>query len=207
MERKRKILCRVSLVALFFLLMPLPSNAGGPTEQVQSTVERILAILRDPYLKGEAQRQERRAQLRRAISSQFDFTEMAKRSLGGHWRRRTVVEQEEFVRIFTDLLEHSYMDRIEAYHNEKFAYLGEKLEGDYAEIQSRIITQRGEEFAIHYRLHLVDGDWKVYDVVIENISLVNNYRSQFNRIITNSSFEELIRQMRDKQWGVVTVKK
>lgn len=175
------------------------ASAGLPTEQIKSTVDQALAVLKNPKLKSDAKTKERREQLRQILFARFDFTEMAKRSVGSAWRRRTPKEQEEFTRLFTDLLERSYIDRIESYTDEKFVYQEEKQDGNYAEVESRILTAKGEEFSINYKLHLVGGEWKVYDVVIENISLVNNYRSQFNRVIANSSFEDLISRLKEKQ--------
>lgn len=183
---------------LSFLILALPVSAGAPTDQVRGTVDNIAAILKNPALKTEAKKNDRREQLRRAIFSRFDFSEMAKRSLGAHWRKLSPVEQEEFTRLFTDLLERAYVDQIEAYNDEKFVYVKETVDQDFAEVQSRIVTAKGE-YSLNYRLHAVSPEWKVYDVVVENISLVNNYRSQFSRIIANQSYEELLRRMRDKQ--------
>jgi phospholipid transport system substrate-binding protein len=198
----------VALFLLFFSVLPPPrSNAGAPTEQIRMSVDNLQAILKNPQLKSAAKTKERRDQLRQVVSSRFDFAEMARRSLGGQWRRLTPKEQEEFVRLFTDLLERAYIDRIESYSDEKFAYIRENLDKDYAEVMSRIVTNKGEEFSLNYKVHLVGSEWKVYDVVVENISLVNNYRSQFNRIITNSSYEELIRKMKEKQIELVGEKK
>lgn len=198
----------VALFLLFFSVLPPPrSNAGAPTEQIRMSVDKVQAILKNPQLKSAAKIKERREQLRQVVSSRFDFAEMARRSLGGQWRRLTPKEQEEFVRLFTDLLERAYIDRIEAYSDEKFAYVRENLDKNYAEVMSRIVTNKGEEFSLNYKVHLVGSEWKVYDVVVENISLVNNYRSQFNRIITNSSYEELIRRMKEKQIELAGEKK
>jgi phospholipid transport system substrate-binding protein len=198
--------------SLAFLLLwicvstPYPAMAGPPTEQIRGTVDRALAILKNPALKSEARKKERRDQLRQVIYAGFDFPEMAKRSLGSNWRRLSQKEQDEFVRLFTDLLERAYVGRIEAYDDEKFVYLKETQDQDYAEVQSRIFTNKGEEFSLNYKAHLVGGQWRVYDVVVENISLVNNYRAQFNRIITNSSYEELVRRMKAKQIEVTAEK-
>jgi phospholipid transport system substrate-binding protein len=205
MMRKEK-----SILTLFSLLLVListsPSSAGVPTDQVRSTVDKALIVLKDPRLKSEARTQERRDKLRQILYARFDFAEMAKRSLGSHWRRRTPQEQEEFVQLFTSLLERAYVDRIESFNEETFQYPRELMDGSYAEVESRILTRKGEEFTILYKTHLLKGEWKVYDVVIENISLVNNYRSQFNRVVTNSSYEELIRRLKEKQ-EEFTVKK
>ena len=198
----------VVLLLLFFILgAPSPSSAGAPTEQVRASVDQVLTILKNPQLKSSTKTKERRDQLRQVISSRFDFTEMARRSLGSQWRRIGPKEQQEFVRLFTDLLERAYIDRIEGYSDEKFAYVREILDKNYAEVNSRIVTHIGEEFSLNYKVLLKNGEWKVYDVVVENISLVNNYRSQFTRIITNSSYEELVRRMKDKQIEVAGERK
>lgn len=195
------------LSLLLVLIRATPSSAGVPTDQIRSTVDMALTVLKDPRLKSEARTQERRDKLRKILYARFDFTEMAKRSLGSHWRRRTPQEQEEFVGLFTALLERAYIDRIESYDNETFEYPRELLDGNYAEVESRILTRKGEEFTILYRTHLVKGEWRVYDVVIENISLVNNYRSQFNRVINNSSYEELVRRLKEKREEFTSKKK
>ena len=195
------------LLFFFYVLVPCRSSAGAPTEQIRASVDRVLAILKNPQLKSPAKTKERRDQLREVISSRFDFAEMARRSLGSQWRRLTPTEQEEFVRLYTDLLERAYIDRIESYSDEKFAYVRENLDKEYAEVNSRIVTDKGEDFSLNYKVHFVNGEWKVYDVVVENISLVNNYRSQFSRIIANSSYEELLRRMKQKQIEVAGEKK
>lgn len=180
------------------LLLPTAAPAGGPAAQIKSTVDQVVKLLTDPRLKGDATKEERRKLLRKAIFSRFDFQEMAQRSLGAHWRRRTPEEQKEFVRIFTYLLEKAYVDRIESYTNETFLYTGERIERGYAEVSSKVATSKGEEFKIDYRLHRAGNEWKIYDVAVEDISLVNNYRSQFNRVINNSSYEELVLRMKQK---------
>lgn len=185
---------------LLFCAVAAPSHAGAPSDQMRGTIEKVLAILKDPSLKAGAKKSERLDQLRQAIYPKFDFAEMAKRSLGAQWQRRSPEEQREFVKLFTDLLENAYFDNIETYDGEKVAITGEKQDQDFAEVSSKITTKKGEEIALNYKLRQVGSDWKVYDVVIENISLVNNYRSQFNRVIAQSSFEDLLRRMKDKQF-------
>ena len=123
---------------------------------------------------------------------------MARRSLGANWRRRTPKEQEEFVRLFSDLLERAYVDTIESYTDEKILYIGERLDGGYADVNSKIVTTKGDEYSLNYKAHFVGGEWRVYDVIVENVSMVNNYRSQFNRVIINASYEELVRRLRDR---------
>lgn len=174
------------------------SSAGVPTDQVRATVNRVLMILKDPALNSAGAKEARRAELSKAILPRFDFEEMAKRSLGAEWRRRTPAEQKEFVRLFTALLKDSYVDSIESYRGEKVVYRGESQDGDYADVGTKMIDKRGQEFAIDYRLNLKGSEWKVYDVIIENISIINNYRSQFQRILSRSSFAELLRMLSDK---------
>ncbi len=181
-----------------YLFVPSPLSAGAPTDQIRETADKVLAILRDPNLKSEAKKEERRSELRQVIYTRFDFEDMAKRSLGAYWRGRTPEEQQDFVKTFSELLEKSYADKIESYNGEKFAYKSEVQDKDYAEVDTKVATKKGEEFSINYKLHLVNGVWKVYDVAIENISLVNNYRSQFNRILSTSSYDELMRRMKEK---------
>jgi phospholipid transport system substrate-binding protein len=123
---------------------------------------------------------------------------MAKRSLGPHWARRSPQEQQEFVRVFTGLLESAYIDQIESANGDKVVYGREQMDGDNAVVFTKVQTNKGEEVAINYKLHQVGGDWKVYDVVVEDISLVNNYRSQFNRVLANASFDELMRRLQNK---------
>jgi len=188
----------IALILLSIWLPPGSAVGGVPTDQIKSTVDKALVVLRDPRFKPTAKTKERREQLKQILFARFDFTEMAKRSLGANWRRRTPKEQEEFVRLFTDLLERAYADTIESYGDEKIVYVGERLDGGYADVSSKVLTSKGEEFSLNYRAHFVGGEWRVYDVVVENISMVNNYRSQFNRVISNASYEELVRRLKDK---------
>jgi phospholipid transport system substrate-binding protein len=185
--------------AMLLLMQPIVATAGAAAEQVRQTVEKLLAVLNDPQLKGERQTNARREKLRQVIYQRFDFTEMAKRSLGSHWRRLTAEQQKEFVKLFTRLLEDAYLDKIESYNGEKVRYLKEREDENYAEVDTKIVSGKGQEFLVNYRLHNVNGDWKVYDVIIEDISLVNNYRSQFNRVLAKSSFQELLERMKEKK--------
>lgn len=187
-----------ALVLTAGLGQPGNSNAGVPTDQMRVTVDRVLAILNDPGLNSAGATEARRSELRKAIFPRFDFEEMAKRSLGAEWRRRTPAEQNEFTRLFSDLLKNSYVGSIESYRGDKVIYRRESRDGDYAEVNTIVVTKRGEEFAIDYRLNLEGNEWKVYDVIIENISIVNNYRSQFARVLSRSDFAELLQMIREK---------
>jgi phospholipid transport system substrate-binding protein len=187
-----------ALAGVFFLLIPLPSTAGMLTEQMRATVDKVLAILQDPLLNPEARKQDRRLQLQQVLNSRFDFAEMARRSLGSHWQGRTPKEQDEFVKLFGDLLEDSYLDKIESRVGEKFLYLHESQDGGFSEVGTKLIADKGEGFAINYKLRSANGEWKVYDMVIENVSLVNNYRSQFSRILATASFDELLKGLQER---------
>jgi phospholipid transport system substrate-binding protein len=187
----------------FVLARGEPALAGAPTEQIQSAIEKVTSILRDSTLQTEAKRKE----LRQTVYPKFDFAEMARRSLGNHWQRRSPDEQRDFVRLFTEMVEQAYMQNIEAYQGEKVIILGEKPDKEFAQVDTKIVTKKGEEFAVSYKLHQTSSEWKIYDVVIENISLVNNYRSQFNRVIAQSSYDELFRKMKDKQFDAAGKKR
>ncbi|MFB3122259.1 MAG: phospholipid-binding protein MlaC [Candidatus Binatia bacterium] len=189
----------VLLLLILCLLIPAPLSAGGPTDQIRDAVEKAIAIIQDPELKTKRKREERLNRLRKAIYPRFDFAEMAKRALGFQWRRLTSSERKEFIHIFTDLLEQSYIRYIDSYNEEKFIFLREKLDGRYAEVRTRILTRKGEEFSVNYKTHLVNGEWKIYDIVAENISMVNNYRSQFKRVLSKSSYEELVSRINKKR--------
>jgi len=187
----------VAVVAL--LLAGTPVRAGQPTEQLRVEIEQVIKVLDDSELKKDGNANARRAAVRRIANEIFDFGETAKRSLARHWTPRTPAEREEFVRLFADLLERSYISRIELYGGEKIAYVGETIDGDQAVVRTRLVTRQGTEIPVEYRMHLRDGKWLVYDVVIEGVSLIANYRAQFNKIITTSSYEELVKKMKTRQ--------
>ncbi|HEX9661220.1 MAG TPA: ABC transporter substrate-binding protein [Candidatus Binatia bacterium] len=188
----------ISAVVLATWTAAASVSAGVPTEQIRSTVDRAILVLKDPRLKPAAKTKERRAQLKQILFGRFDFTEMAKRALGTNWRRRTPKEQEEFVQLFSELLERAYADIIESYSEEKIIYIGERLDGGYADVASKVLASNGAEYSLNYKAHYVNSEWRVYDVIAENISVVNNFRSQFNRVIAKSSYEELVRRLREK---------
>ena len=188
----------IALALFLLVLFPASSRAGVAADQLRQTADKVLLILQDARLKSADQKQARREQLRQVISARFDFTEMAMRSLGQNWRQRSADEQRRFVELFTELLEGSYADQIESFNGEKIVYGRDTQENNDAEVDTKIVSKKAEEFAVNYRMHAVDREWKVYDVVIENISLVNNYRSQFNRVLARSSFDDLLRKLQDK---------
>jgi phospholipid transport system substrate-binding protein len=187
------------LAAVFIMAFAASAFAGAPTERVKNAADKVIDILKDPKLKGPAHEKQRRTKIMATAETVFDYREMAKRSLAVFWRQRTPKEQDQFVKLFSDLLERSYINRIEGYTNEKVLYTGEKISGDYATVDSKIITQRHEEIPVNYQLMLKNGQWWVYDIVIENVSLVNNYRIQFNKIIRTSSYADLLKKLQNKE--------
>lgn len=166
------------------------------TEEVKKTVDEVVKIVSDKELKKNSQK--RRQQLKKTISNIFDYSEMAKRSLGKHWKDRSPAEKSQFVELFATLLENSYADKIESYNNEKIVYIKENLDGDNAEVKSKVVTAKRDEFTLDYRMMKQNNKWMVYDVVIEGVSLVSNYRSQFNRIITANGYPELVKKLTNK---------
>jgi phospholipid transport system substrate-binding protein len=174
------------------------TQAGEPQDLVRTAVDKAVQILKDPKLQPADKKKERIDRLREAVNPIFDYQEMAKRALGTHWRRRTPAEQEEFVILFRDFLEGIYSDKIDLYGGEKVLFGRQTVEEDFAQVESTIINPKGEEIAVNYKLRRVNGKWKVYDAVVENISIINNYRSQFDRVISGSSYQELVKRLREK---------
>jgi len=177
-------------------LCALPALAGTPTEQLKTSIDHVIKTLEDPSLKSEASADKRRAAIRNAANNIFDFAEAAKRSLGRHWQGLPEKDRQEFVSLFTDLLERSYVGKIEQYSGERIVYAGDSVDSDVATVKTRFMTKKGTEIPIDYRM-LHRGDrWLVYDVSVEGLSLVANYRSQFNKIIETSSYQDLVKRMR-----------
>src|SRR4030095_16715732 len=150
-NRKLSFLLFFSVTFTLLMSISRASSAGATTDQIKGTVDRAVVALRDPRFKSPAATQDRREELRQILFSRFDFSEMAKRALGAHWRRRSPQEQEEFCRLFTELLERQYADIVETYSNEKIVYVGERTDGSFAEVNSKVFTTRGQEDSINYR--------------------------------------------------------
>ena len=174
--------------------------AETPLEMIRATVNQILAVLQDPAYQGADQRQRRRDTVQKIALPRFDAEEIAKRALGIHWRERTEAEKKEFTQLFTQLVEKSYSDTLDRYTREvKFFFDQERIEDGFAEVDTRVFDpSQNKTFSLDYHLLRVDGQWLIYDVVIENVSLVRNYRNQFNRIITRSSYADLIQSIKSK---------
>jgi phospholipid transport system substrate-binding protein len=195
---KRQI---VVLNILILLLFSLPVYAGPPLDAVQSNVNKVLEVLRDPKLKAASTKEIEKEKLRLIYERMFDDVELSKRTLAKNWNSLSVTQRQEFVLLFRQVLEKAYIDKILAYTDEKIVFDRETMvSGTQAEVQTRIITA-SKEIPISYRVLLKDGAWKVYDVVIENVSLVLNYRTQFNDILAKNKPEQLLEILRKKVKG------
>jgi phospholipid transport system substrate-binding protein len=180
----------------------LAAGSGGqpevsPTHVVQSATEQVLQVVQDSEAAPTVQ-DRRRREVQRIADRLFDFPEMARRALAIHWRDRTPQEQGEFVVVFKQLLGRAYLGKLENYAGEQIVYLSETVDGDFATVRSKIVTGRGAEIPVDYRLHLVGTRWAVYDVAVQGVSFVGNYRGQFDKIIRTSSYQSLMRELRAK---------
>jgi phospholipid transport system substrate-binding protein len=194
----RRALMNVTAALLLSLTAATAAQAMTPTETVKSRVDEALQGLSQTTSATPDAAERRRTEIRRAADSLFDFTEMSRRALGRHWADRTAAERDEFVRLFTDLVARSYIGKIDRYAGEAIAYTGERVDGDEASVRSQVVTAKGAQIPLEYRLHKVNENWTAYDVFIENVSLVGTYRSQFDRIIKSESFADLLRRLREK---------
>ena len=183
---------------LVALLSAWTAMAGAPTDQLQPAVEQVIRILDDPTLKGQGRGPERQRALRAAAEEIFDWTEMSRRALGRHWADRTSTEQREFTELFRALIERAYGDRIDQYSGEKVRFAGDTMDGDQATVRTKVLTKSGQETSVDYRLLRTGDRWRVYDVTVEGVSLVGNYRTQFNEVIRTSSYEELVKKLKSR---------
>lgn len=191
-------LIRTILSLLFILSIAVSSWAVEPMEAIKQTTDKILTIVTNPALKPPSKAAEREKLIRQVVDERFDWEEMARRSLATHWAKRTPEERKEFVPLFSDLLERTYMKKVEDYSGEKVLYEGESKDGDYAVVKVKIVTKKNKDILVDYRLKKEGNNWLIYDVSIMGVSLVNNYRTQFNSIISQSSYENLVKRLREK---------
>lgn len=168
--------------------------AGAPTDELRRRTDRVVEVLQSTRLSPA----DRRAAVRDLALDVFDVGEAARRALGPHWQRRTLAEREEFVKVFRELLEQTYVARIDEYGGERIEYVAERIDGDAAVVRAQIVTKAGTAVPVESRLARTGGRWLMYDVLIENVSLVANYRSQFDRIIRTASYEELVKRLRER---------
>ena len=195
-------------VAVVLLLSPARAvSAGIPTDQLKGAIDQVVKTLEDPTFKGEGKTVERRRAVRKIADDIFDFREISRRALARHWQTLNDKQREEFVGLFADLLERSYISKIELYGGEKILYTNERVDGDLATVGTKIISKSGTDVPVDYRMAKRGARWLVYDVNIEGVSLVSNYRTQFNKIIQTASYDELVQKLRSKQDEIVTGEK
>ncbi|MCG8566995.1 MAG: ABC transporter substrate-binding protein [Desulfobacterales bacterium] len=194
-----KCIKSILVLGIFLLLAtPVVGSASPAQDQLKTSIDGILTVLKDPGFKAESQREMRRQALRDIVYTRFDFRKMSQLSLARHWKALSPAQKDEFTDLFSKLLESTYIGRIEAYTNEKVEFLGERIKKKKAQINTRIVTQ-DIEIPINYRMFTRgDGNWMVYDMIIEGVSLVGNYRSQFAQLMEKGSFEDLIGKLRAK---------
>ena len=188
---------RYLLLATALLMLPISlAHAGEPTQQLKQRVDEIVRVV---DAAGKSKPGQHRGDVRRIAETIFDYPETARRALGPHWAQRTPAEQKEFVELFADLLDRAYLSKVDQYQGEKVRYTNETMDGDQATVKTMIVLPRGSEVPVDYRMHQANGRWLVYDVIIEGVSLVSNYRQQFNKIIQTESYPALITKLRNKQ--------
>ena len=191
----------IGLGISIFFLSTLPAYAGSPLDTVQTNVNKVLDVLRDPKLKAESAKKIKKEKLEAIYEQMFDEVELSKRALGGNWNKLNSTQQQEFIQLYRQVLEKAYIDKILSYTNEKIVFPKESmLASNQAEVQTKVITS-SKEIPIFYRVILKNGVWKVYDVVVENVSLVQNYRSQFNDILSKDTPDQLLEILRKKVKG------
>jgi len=188
----------VTIIMAVVLAAASPATAASPTETVKAAVQQVFSQPDSPAVKAPSVA-ECRAHVSTATETLFDFEEMSQRSLGKAWTQASPAEQKEFVRLFGGLIANAYMGRIEQYAGEPITYVGERIEGDDARVQSRVVTPKGSEVPIEYRLYRsTEGRWTVYDIYVDGFSLVGSYKAQFNRLLQRGTFADLLKQLRQK---------
>jgi len=190
----RQMAIHLLTAAVVFLVAATPGWAGAPTETVKEYTDAVVKVLEDPALKTS----DRRAAVRKLATEAFDVQETARRALGPHWQQRTPAEREEFVGLFADLLERTYIAKIDLYGGERLKFNDEKIDGDTAAVRGKVTTKQGTDVPVEARMHKKGDRWLIYDVNIEGISLISNYRAQFDRIIRTSSYADLVKRLRNK---------
>ena len=173
------------------------AQAGEATDAMRGTIDEVLRILADKNLKQPSKASERRQLLEKVVGERFDYQEMSRRSLGASWNNLSDKDKQEFVSLFQTLLVNTYADKIESYTGEGVQYMNERNEKEYAEVRTKVLTGK-TEIPLDYRLLLKGSDWRVYDVVVDGVSLVNNYRGQFSKILRNGGYADLVDQLRKK---------
>ena len=184
----------------FVLPVSLGASEGQPVDRVRDTLETALSILKDPALQGPAHEAARKQQVRKLIADRFNYSEMAERSLNSHWAKLTPKQRQEFVALFGELFERSYSRMVlQSLPDQRITYTGESVKKTQAVVSTILVDKQGDRLPVDYQLEHRMDRWELFDVVIDGVSIVSNYQSQFNRIILTSSFDALVKKMRVKQ--------
>jgi phospholipid transport system substrate-binding protein len=196
MERFSRYTIALVVAVVLTAVAPGPVPAGEPTEQLKTQLERVLKTVQDPELKKAGRGAQRRA-VRKVADEIFDYADTARRALARHWAQRSTAEREEFVALFADLFEHAYISKVELFEGERVTYLGDTVDGGEATVRTRFLTKQGSDLNVDYKMHRApSGRWVVYDVLIESVSLIDNYRTQFNSVIQRSSYQDLVQKLK-----------
>jgi len=192
---------RITAISLLLVAFANAALAVSPLEEVKATTENVILLLKDPKLQGDGKKNERRQVVRAEMEKRFAWEESSRACLGKHWLKRTPAEKAEFVQLFSEFLKDTYSDKVATYYGDldKVDYKGEKIQGDYAKVTLVLKTKAKVDHPLEYRMEKISDDWKVHDVIIEGVSMVNNYRDQFDAIIAKSSYEGLIKEIKAKQ--------
>jgi phospholipid transport system substrate-binding protein len=190
-----------TLLLLLATSAPGAATTEGPVQELRNRVDRAVQVLSDPALKGPSKVAERRTRVRKIADEIFDYNEMSKRSLGVHWQQMAQGDRERFMRSFSDLLDRAYFEKIDSYNGEKVRYMDPKMDGAQATVPTRVTTDKGSEIPVEYRMQRDNGRWVVYDVIIEGVSLVSNYRAQFDRIVRTGGVDELLKRLEAQAGG------
>lgn len=193
-----RYISKLILLILLIFAIPATAMAGAATDRIRNTTDKLLAIVTDPDLEPIEMAGKRNRMIRAVVDEVFDWEEFSQRALARHWRKRTNDEKKEFISLFGQLLERTYMEKSRQYSGEKILFIDESIDGNYGVVTAKVITKNGKEVEIDYRVVKKDNTWFVYDVYVEGVSLVNNYRVQFNSIIMKSSYKELITRLKAK---------
>ncbi len=186
------------VMALLFISSPVLLSAGEPTERIKATTDKLIEIVTNPELEPPEMKEERDRMIREAVDEIFDWAAFSQRAMGRHWRDLDKTQKKEFIELFSKLIEQTYMDKTRQYSGEKIEFLNENIDANFGTVESKVILENSTEVIVEYRIRKREEVWFIYDVYVEGVSLVNNYRGQFNEILTKSSYEELVRRLKSK---------
>jgi phospholipid transport system substrate-binding protein len=189
---------RLILSISIFLAIPITVTAGEPTDKIKAVSDKLIAIVFDNSLKAPEMKDKREQMVFEIVDGLFNWEEFSRRALARNWNKRTDSEKKDFIPLFRLLVERTYMDKAGQYSGGEVVFLDEKIKGDYGNVSTQVLTSAGTQIPVEYRVMKKDGVWWVYDVNVEGVSLVNNYRSQFNDVLTKSSFEDLLKRLKEK---------